>query len=317
MFFYMSYDIMSFIDMLSVLTEWMEEAMNFLQALLIGILHGVTAFLPVSSSGHAGLLENLWNIRAPENLFFEVLLHTAALLAVIVTFWSDIRRILAEFILIIMDVLTNIRIYIENKKSGVEKRYQKISGTNYRKMTLLLITAAIPMSVLGFLSRNLAEIAFGSFPAIGIGMMICAILLLVTDYISAGDKIPRNMTYDNAMWMGICQGIAVFPGISRVGISMSISMLCGLNRKAAVKFTFLMGIPAAAGALVLELGQVGSLSLSGKQLAYYIAGAVAAGVAAFFLIKYMVKYLQRAKFRGFACYSFFMGIAAIVCGFLH
>lgn len=291
--------------------------MNFLQALLIGILHGVTAFLPVSSSGHAGLLENLWNTRAPENLFFEVLLHTAALLAVIVTFWSDIRRILAEVILIIMDVLTNIRIYIENKKSGVEKRYQKIGGTNYRKMTLLLITAAIPMSVLGFLSRNLAEIAFGSFPAIGIGMMISAILLLVTDYISAGDKIPRNMTYDNAMWMGICQGIAVFPGISRVGISMSISMLCGLNRKAAVKFTFLMGIPAAAGALVLELGQVGSLSLSGKQLAYYTAGAVAAGVAAFFLIQYMVKYLQRAKFRGFACYSFLLGIAAIVCDFLH
>ena len=291
--------------------------MNFLQALLIGILHGVTAFLPVSSSGHAGLLENLWNIRAPENLFFEVLLHTAVLLAVIVTFWSDIRRILAEFILIIMDVLTNIRIYIENKKNGGEKRYQKIGGTNYRKMTLLLMTSVIPMSILGFLSRNLAEIAFGSFPAIGIGMMISAILLLVTDNISAGDKIPRNMTYDNAMWMGICQGIAVFPGISRVGISMSISMLCGLNKKAAVKFTFLMGIPAAAGALILELGQVGRLSLSGRQMAYYMAGAVAAGVTAFFLIKYMVKYLQRAKFRGFACYSFLLGIAAIVCNFLR
>ena len=273
--------------------------------------------MPVSSSGHAGLLENLWNIRAPENLFFEVLLHTAVLLAVIVTFWSDIRRILAEFILIIMDVLTNIRIYIENKKNGGEKRYQKIGGTNYRKMTLLLMTAVVPMSILGFLSRNLAEIAFGSFPAIGMGMMISAILLLVTDFIPAGDRIPRNMTYDHAMWMGICQGIAVFPGISRVGISMSISLLCGLNRKASVKFTFLMGIPAAAGALILELGQVSSLSLPGKQLAYYMAGAVAAGAVAFFLIKYMVKYLQRARFRGFAYYSFLLGITAIVCNFLH
>ena len=98
---------------------------------------------------------------------------------------------------------------------------------------------------------------------------------------------------------------------------MSISMLCGLNKKAAVKFTFLMGIPAAAGALILELGQVGRLSLSGRQMAYYMAGAVAAGVTAFFLIKYMVKYLQRAKFRGFACYSFLLGIAAIVCNFLR
>ncbi len=290
--------------------------MNFFQAVCTGILHGLTAFLPVSSSGLAGLLGNLWNIRGPETLFFEVLLHMASLFAIIAAFWIDIRKIAAEFILIMVDGLTNIRIYIENKRTGSEKRYQKIGGTNYRKMALMLIVAVVPMTILGFLSRHLVEIAFGSLPAIGIGLMCSAILLLVMDYIVTGSKIPRNMTFDNAMWMGICQGMAVFPGISRIGISMSVGLLCGLNRKVTVKFTFLMAIPAVIGALILELGKVGEISLSGMQLFYYFSGALVAGVIGFFLIRRMEKYLQRAKFRKFACCNFFLGIAAIVCNFL-
>lgn len=310
---------MSSIDMenLSIHAEQLEGTMNFFQAVLIGILHGITACLPVSSSGHAGLVGNLWNIGAMEGLFYEVLLHTATLFAIVAAFWKDVRKISAEFVLIIMDVLTNIRIFIENKKTGSEKRYQKITGTNYRKMSLMLMVAVIPMAILGFLSRHLVEIAFGSLPAIGIGMMISAILLLVMDYMATGNKIPRNMTFDNAMWIGICQGISVFPGISRIGVSMSVGLLCGLNKKAAVKFTFLTAIPAVSGGMILEFGKIGKLSLSGMQLFSYLSGAVVAGILGFLLVRRMARYLMRAKFRGFACYSFLLGIVAIVCNFLR
>ena len=111
---------MSSVDKVHMSTEQLEGIMNFFQAVCTGILHGLTAFLPVSSSGLAGLLGNLWNIRGPETLFFEVLLHMASLFAIIAAFWIDIRKIAAEFILIMVDCLTNIRIYIENKRTGSE-----------------------------------------------------------------------------------------------------------------------------------------------------------------------------------------------------
>lgn len=286
--------------------------MDFFQAVIIGIVHGITAFLPVSSSGHAGLIEDFWGIHGSEGLFFEVLLHMATLVVIILAFWKDIKKIAAEVILIQVDAATNVRIFIENKKNGSDKRYQKISGNNYRKLTLLLMVASIPMAVLGALSRHLAQIAFASPMAIGIGMMMLAIVLLVIDFVATGDKIPKDMTYDRAMWMGICQGIAVFPGVSRTGISLAVGLLCGLNRKVAVKFTFLMAVPAVLGALILELGQLGEMAVTGKMLAYFLCAALAAGGIGFFMIHRMTRYLQRARFRGFACYNFFLGVAAIV-----
>ena len=289
--------------------------MDFIRAMLIGIVHGVTAFLPVSSSGHAGLIGDLWGMQGAEELFFEVMLHVSTLLAVVAAFWKDITKVAAELILICMDLITNVRIFIENKKTGADKRYQKISGTNYRKMTLLLVTAAGPMALLGMLSRRLVQIAFGSLLAIGIGFLMSAILLFVMDHIARGAKIPKDMTYDNAIWMGVCQGMAAFPGISRVGVSMAVGLLCGLNRKVAVKFTFLTAIPAVCGALILELGQLGTLSLTGRQFGTYLCGALVAGITGFLLIRRLAQYLLRARFRGFACYSFLLGIVAIVCTF--
>ncbi len=245
-----------------------------------------------------------------------MLLHAAALAAVLSAFWRDVIKIAAEMILICMDVITNIEIFIENKRTGAEKRYQKIGGTNYRKLALLLIVAAVPMALIGFLSRRLVEIAFGSLLATAVGTMISVILLLVMDYIAAGKKIPRDMTYDNAVWLGICQGISVFPGISRTAVCLSVCLLCGLNRKVAVKFTFLMSIPAICGALILELGRLGELSITGRMFASYFCGALAAAMIGFLLIRYLTKYLQKAKFRGFAVYSFLLGVGAIVCNFL-
>lgn len=290
----------------------MEGVMDFFQAVIIGIVHGITAFLPVSSSGHAALIEDFFHIQGSEGLFFEVMLHLSTLVAILLAFWKDIKKIAAETILIVVDMLTNIRIFAENKRNGADKRYQKISGTNYRKLTLLLLVAVIPMAALGVCSRRLVQIAFGSPMAIGIGMMISAILLLVVDFTAAGDKIPKDVTYDRAMWMGICQGIASFPGISRTGVSLAVGLLCGLNRKVAVKFTFLMAIPAVLGALILEISQLGEMAVTGTMFAYYFCAALAAGIIGFFLIRRMTKYLQRARFRGFACYNFFLGIVAIV-----
>lgn len=291
--------------------------MDFIWAMLIGIVHGITEFLPVSSSGHTGLIENMWVPAGTGEIFFEVLLHTATLVAVIAFFWRDVTKVAAEMILICMDVITNIRICIENKKTGADKRYQKISGNNYRKLTLMLLAAAIPMAILGALSRRLVQIAFGNLLAIGIGSMISAILLLVIDHIAKGEKIPKDMTCDSAIWMGICQGMAAFPGISRVGVSMAVGLLCGLNRKVAVKFTFLTAIPAICGALVLELAHLGELSMTGRQAAVCFCGALTAGITGLLLIRPMVRYLQKARFRGSAFYSFFLGIAAIVCEFVR
>lgn len=290
--------------------------MSIIQAVLVGIVHGLTAFLPISSSGQIGLWANLWGIQASQALFFEILLHTATLIVVIAAYRKDVKIIVAETIFICLDILTNVRICLENKRTGAGKRYQKISGTNYRKTTLFILGETVPMASIGYLSRHLVKAAFGSLPAISIGLMVSAILLLVMDFIEPGEKEPRNMTFDFAMWMGICQGLAVFPGITRVGISLCVGKLYGMDKKASVKFTFLTAVPAELGGLVLGLSQAGQLSMTGERMAACFLGAAAAGGAGFFLVKRVARYLKEAKFRIFAGFSFVLGIVAIVCSFV-
>ena len=189
--------------------------MSFFDAMILGIVQGLTEFLPVSSSGHLVILENLLNIRTDTDVLFHVLLHFGTLIAICLVFKNDLFRMLVETIHIFQDLTANFKIYIDNKMHSAQTTpYRKILCNNYRTMVAMILISTIPTGILGYLLQNLVDRWSSSLPVTGLGLLITAVLLLVVDNWQLGNKLPKHITVPQALAIGVCQGISVIPGIS-------------------------------------------------------------------------------------------------------
>ncbi|MGN0398901.1 MAG: undecaprenyl-diphosphate phosphatase [Blautia sp.] len=290
--------------------------MSLIQVLFFSLLQGITEFLPVSSSGHLAIVQNIWNIDGDTGLLLDTILHMGTLIAVFLAFWTDIRRLFLEFFRILYDLYYNVKTVIYNRKQSEVKRYRKLISNNYRKMILLIFLSTIPTGILGYLLRDSVVLADDSLLAPGIGFLVTAVLLFIVDFFPAGNRIPNNTRYSTALIIGLFQGISVFPGISRLGMTLTACLLCGFNRKFAMKYSFLISIPAVMGAMILELGQLPENTLSLSFAGNYAAAAIVATVTGVFCIRFMLRLIRRIKFRYFSIYCFFAGIVAVACNFL-
>lgn len=291
--------------------------MSFLEAIIFGIVQGVTEFLPVSSSGHLAILGRLLHTDTDTGILFEVMLHVGTLLAIILVFRADIHRMLWELIRIMSDLIYNLKALIHNKIQETEdRRYKKILHNNYRKMAVMILVSTIPTGLIGYLLRDIVKKASQSLLACGLGLLITAVLLLVIDYWNYGDKIPKDITVKEALLLGMCQGAGIFPGISRSGITITAGLLCGFKRNFAVRYSFLMSIPAIIGAMILELKEFSRPSMTFQLGAAYTAGMAAAALSGFFCIRFMLTLIQKKKFKIFSAYCALAGIGALVCHFV-
>lgn len=290
--------------------------MSVLQAILLGIVQGITEFLPVSSFGHMAAIENAMDITRDTAVLFEVLLHVGTLFAVLFVFREDIRRILEELLGMALDLIGNANIYFHNRRTGDNLHYARVVHGTYRKFTAVMLVSFIPTAMLGYIGRRLVTLAAMSPLLPGACIMITGVFLLVTDLSNiGGNKTPKDVTYDNAMWIGICQGISVFPGISRCGMTICAGLLCGFSRKFAIKYSYLISIPAILGSLVLELGEFAGPQMSVSLGFTYIFGMIIAGVVGYFTIQFLLRNLQRGKLRYFAFYCFLAGAIALISNF--
>lgn len=290
--------------------------MSFIEALILGLIQGLTEFLPISSSGHLAILENIFIKGGSAGILFDVILHVGTLVAVFAALHQEVMRLVYEGCTCIYDMFGNAGVYLHNKTHQDARRYKKIISNNYRKLLLLLLITTIPTAIEGFLFENLAEIAGENFLAPAMGLFITGVLLLTADFFSAGKKIPKDVTYKTALLIGIFQGFAVFPGISRVGVTIVVCLLCGFNRKFAVKYTFLAGIPTVIGAAILEIPKIPGSGVTIGMLATYVAAATIAGFTGYLCIRIMMEAARKRKFRFFSIYCFLLGIAAVVCNFV-
>lgn len=290
--------------------------MTLFQAVIMGLVQGITEFLPVSSSGHLVIISQLLHMNSDTGILFEIMLHVGTLIAVFAAFWSDIKRLFIEIFRIFRDIFQNIKIFFYNKKKNDAKRYHKILPNNYRKFVILILISTIPTAIMGLLLRSLVISASTSLLAAGSGLLITAVLLLVVDYNQNGMKIPMDVTYANAVIIGICQGLAVFPGISRSGITITACLLCGFQKKFSVKYSFIMSIPAIIGAAVLELVKMPEADIVWVEGLYGIIGMMIAAGVGFICIKMMLVLVQKRKFKFFAVYCAVIGIVAITCNFV-
>jgi len=266
--------------------------MNIINAIILGIVQGLTEFLPVSSSGHLVLLQKIFNIQEP-SLFFDTMLHVGTLLAVMTVLWKDIFEIL-------------------------KKPIQKLTG--------FLILATIPAVIAALLFKDAIEEIFVSGKFLGICFLITATLLVTAEFLSRhnknaspnGEEHDENgakMTWLHAIFIGIMQAFAIPPGISRSGATISGSLFCKLDRGFAARFSFLMSIPAILGAVVMqtkELVKHGAGGDTGFGTAAIIAGMVTSAVVGFFAVKFMLKIIREKSLFGFAIYTGVLGVVVLI-----
>ena len=290
--------------------------MIVLYIILLAIVQGITEFLPVSSFGHLCFVQNILGMEHGPGVLMEVMLHVGTLAAIFMTFQKDIRRLAVESIEMFMDVIGNANLYIHNRRTGDELHYAKIISNIYRKFAVLLMLSMVLTIFLGYTARRLVALAASSKLMPGVGILITGIILLVIDLSQVGGtKAAKDASFSNAMWIGICQGLSVFPGISRLGLTVCAALLCGYSRKFALLFSIFMSLPAVIGAFFTEIGYFGAPSMTVGMIFASIFAMLLAGVAGCLVIRFMVQLVQKTKFRYFAVYSFAIGVIVLLCNY--
>lgn len=290
--------------------------MTLLESILMGLIQGITEFLPVSSSGHLAIFKNLFNVNTDTGVLFDILLHFGTLVAIFVVYWSDIVKLIIEGLSIIGLACCDVGIFISNLFSKEKKEYRKIITTPYRRFVMLVIMSTIVTMCVALPFESKIENAGNTLLVPGICLCITAVILFIADRIKKGDKDETTATYRNSFFVGLAQGVATLPGISRSGSTITAGLACGFSREFAVKYSFIMSIPTILGACILEIPDLADAVSSGTEVVNYIIGMIVAGVVGFFCIKVMLRSVKNNKFKGYSIYCFCAGIISVVCYFV-
>ena len=254
--------------------------MNLLEAIILGVIQGLAEFLPVSSSGHLMVFHELLGIESNDNLTFIVVLNLGTLLPLLYIFRQDILDLLKQPL---------------------------------QKTVRLLVIATIPIVVATLLFGDFVESLFQSTQFLAFGFLATGIVLILTDKINNNKKEMKQMTYVDSIVVGLTQALAIFPGLSRSGSTLSALLFRGVTREDAVKFSFLMSIPAAFGALAFRVIRMltGHVALTDLNITNLIVGFLAALISGYFSINVMMKLIKTAKLKYFALFYVF-GLAALI-----
>ncbi len=290
--------------------------MSLLEAILMGLIQGITEFLPVSSSGHLALFQIAFDLEET-GLLFDCLLHFGTLIAVFAVYFRDIWKMICEGFGIIGDFLINVGTAVARLAGNREKKYRRIVCNGYRKFVMLVIVSTIPTGIIGVAASDLIEQASKILLVPGICLIVTSVLLFIADRCKEGSKTPRHVSYTNAFIIGICQGFATLPGISRSGTTITACLISGFDRKFAVKYSFIMSIPAILGSVVLQLFDLENLAeISSAEWVNYLVGTLVAAVVGYICIKIMLYVVRQKKYTIFSIYCLIVGIISIITYFV-
>jgi len=266
-------------------------------AIFLGFIQGVAEFLPISSSGHLSVLQNVFNFQNPEqgHMFFDVLLHLGTLAAVFAAYWPDIHRI-------IFDSLDFIR---DARNGELKKEY---TGS---RLLLMMFFATLPLFiVLPF--NDMLESLYYKTGFIGAVFLLTGCMLYVSDRMPRGRKSERQMTVVDALLIGLCQAVATIPGLSRSGTTITAGIATGHERSFAVKFSLLLSIPAVIGANILGLIDAIQEGFDTSLLGTYFVGMLVAAVTGYFSIVLLRRIVSKGRFGNFAYYMWGAGVVALI-----
>ncbi len=263
-------------------------------AILLGIVQGLAEFLPISSSGHLELMQALvnfeqYNVNA---VAFDLMLHLGTLTAVVVAFWSDVKKLVVEAIKWIIDGF-------------------KIRNKPTRRLIVLLLLGTCPL-VLGAVIEHFVEDAFSSTLLVGIFLCCTAVMLWFASAHNGGKKTEADAKYSDGLKVGLMQLIALFPGVSRSGSTICGGLFCGFKKDFAVRFAFLLSIPAVLGAVVFKLPDLKAGGFSGELALPCIVGFVVSALCGYLAIFTVRLLMKKDSFRWFAVYCMAVGLLTVI-----
>ncbi len=265
--------------------------MDILQAIIIGIVQGLTEFLPISSSAHLIFIQELLGAEQA-NLAFDVLLHLGTLVAVVGYYFKDIIRMIKAFFSSIADIFRG-------------KFKQGFKEDNYKKLTWMVIIGTIPAGIVGVLFDAEIEALFNSLSIPAFFLLITGVLLYTSQRINVGDRNIEKSNIKDSIIVGIGQALAIIPGLSRSGTTISAGLFLGMDKEFVAKFSFLLAIPAILGATLVQLKDI-SAGLDANMTAY-VFGFLAALISGYLAISLLLKLIKERSLDIFAYYCWIVG----------
>jgi undecaprenyl-diphosphatase len=253
--------------------------MTYFQVIFLAVVQGLTEFFPVSSSGHLVLFQKLFLIKEPP-IFFDVLVHVGTLFAILVFFRKEIRSLLVGL--------------LKNKKEE-------------KKDFFNLLFASIPIFIVGFLVKDYLKEIFSSVKLVGFSLLLTSLFLFLTKFFNQKNK---NFNFKSAFLVGLFQALAIIPGISRSGSTISAGLFSGIRQEKAFKFSFLLSIPAIIGALFLQLLEL--KNNTDLLLLQAILGMIVSFAVGFLSLKFLKRIVVNSQLWIFGFYCFLLGIASLV-----
>jgi undecaprenyl-diphosphatase len=266
--------------------------LELLEAVLLGVVQGLTEFLPVSSSGH--LLLGQYFMGLSQNRFglpFDVALHLGTLVAVVTFFWGDLLRMAGAFV------------------RSLSPGGRDLADPDQR-LAYLILASTIPAALIGFFLESFFENTVRSPWVVVFNLVLVGALFIVCEAVGSKTRRADKLHFVEAVGIGLAQAAALVPGVSRSGATMTLGLFLGLQRQEAARFSFLMSVPIIAGAGSLQLIEVVSQGMAPSQAALFAAGFVSSAVVGYLAIRFFLRYVVHHSLRAFTYYRF--GLAAVV-----
>ena len=272
--------------------------MSWLSAVVLGLVQGIAEFLPISSSGHLAIAEHLLNMQGASEIppFYDVLLHLGTLVAVFVAYWGEIRDMIVEFFAGIGDL-----IHHTTPKTVPPAR----------RMVLLVIVGTLPLFAMVPV-RHFFEGLGDNMYFIGGALLFTGVLLFLSDRVRRGRKTETSARLSDALIVGLGQAVALCPGVSRSGMTITMGCFVGFERRFAVRFSFILSIPAILGANILSLKDALDAGVDWSALPVYLAGVAVAAVTGYACIRLLKMIADRGRFGAFAYYCWAVGALVLI-----
>ena len=280
--------------------------MDIFQAIILGIVQGLAEFLPIASAGQVIIVTHILNVTFPTQsgaIAFNTLLHLGTLTAVVGFFWRDLIKIIKAFVNSLFNLVQGT--FMDGLKEDVHKR-----------LAWLLIVGTIPVAIVGVLFTKEFEALFNNVVAVGVFLIINGFILVLSEHFATrGNKKVMELTFKNSLIIGAFESLALFPGISRSGSSISAGLLLGLDRQCAAKYAFLLAIPAIAGAVIVEFKNIGALTETNA--ASIIAAYIAVVIFGYLSIGLLIRLIKSTSLRVFAYYCWIVGALTLILSYSY
>ncbi len=268
-----------------------EFSLDLFQAFILGVVQGATEFLPVSSSGHLVLVPAVLDWNSP-SLIFDATVHLATMLAVVLVFWKDICDI--------------IRAWFKQLAAG------RPFATTESRLGWWIIIGTIPGVLAGLLLKDMFESLFSNPRAAGAFLLVTALLLVLAELLGKRSRSLDSMSWLDSLLIGIGQAVAIAPGISRSGATMTVGMLRGMTRESAARFSFMLALPIIFGAWLVQLLDIAAQGDLNAQIPALLVGFLTAGISGYLAIRWLLNYVKRHRLYPFAVYCVIIGTLALI-----